>query len=178
LLRLHFLFQQQPFEYCGNIVPLTVDDSIFKRCRHIAERIASHYGLQGSNGIDLVISKKGTPYVMEVNPRFQGTLECVERVLGINLVESHVDACLHDYLPTIKGRESPFCTRLILYSPNRVIAPDLTAFREVRDVPLSGCIIEKGEPLCSIITVGKNRNFSFQKARKLANAIYNMLQSA
>jgi len=178
LLGLHFLFQQEPFGYCGNIVPLYVADSIFKRCKHITEKIASHFGLQGSNGIDLVISKEGTPYVVEVNPRLQGTLECVERVIRINLVKSHVNACLHGSLPTIKERTSTFCTRLILYSPKRIIAPDLVAFREVRDVPLPECIIEKGEPICSIITEGKNRNFSFQKARKLAKSIYNMVHSA
>jgi hypothetical protein len=178
LLGLHFLFQQEPFGYCGNIVPLYVADSIFKRCKHITEKIASHFGLQGSNGIDLVISKEGTPYVVEVNPRLQGTLECVERVIGINLVKSHVNACLHGSLPTIKERTSTFCTRLILYSPKRIIAPDLVAFREVRDVPLPECIIEKGEPICSIITEGKNRNFSFQKARKLVKSIYNMVHSA
>jgi hypothetical protein len=116
--------------------------------------------------------------VVEVNPRFQGTLECVERVLGINLVESHINACLHGSLPTIKEKTSTFCTRLILYSPKRIIAPDLTPFLEVRDVPLPESIIEKGEPLCSIITAGKNRNFSFQKARKLAESIYNMLNPA
>lgn len=178
LLGLHFLFQQKPFGYCGNIVPLNVAGSIFERCKHIAEKITLHFGLQGSNGVDLVISEEGTLYVVEVNPRFQGTLECVERVLGINLVESHINACLHGSLPNIKEKTSTFCTRLILYTPRRIIAPDLTAFREVRDIPLPESIIEKGEPLCSIITEGKNRDFSFQNARKLAKSIYNMLHPA
>jgi hypothetical protein len=178
LLGLHFLFQQEPLGYCGNVVPLHVADSIFKKCKRITEKIALNFDLQGSNGIDVVISKEGTPYVVEVNPRFQGTLECVERVLGTNLVESHINACLHRSLPNIKEKTSIFCTRLILYSPKRTIAPDLTAFRDVRDVPLPESIIEKGEPLCSIITEGKNRNFSFQKARKLAESIYNMLNPA
>jgi len=178
LLGLPFLFQQEAFGYCGNVVPLQVAGSIFKRCEYIAEKIALHFGLQGSNGIDLVISEESTPYVVEVNPRFQGSLECVERVLGINLVESHINACLHNSLPTVKEKTSTFCTRLILYSPKRVITPDLTASREVRDVPLPESIIEKGEPLCSIITEGENRDFSFQKARKLAESIYNVLRSA
>ena len=178
LLGLHFLFQQEPFGYCGNIVPLHIADSTLKKCKHIAEKIALNFHFQGSNGIDLVISKEGIPYVVEVNPRFQGTLECVERVLGINLVESHINACLQRSLPAIKEKTSIFCTRLILYSPKRIIAPDLTPFREVKDVPFPESIIEKGEPLCSIITEEKNRNFSFQKARKLAESVYNMLSPA
>jgi len=178
LLGLRFLFQQEPFGYCGNMVPLCLANSISEKCGHLTEKIALHFGLNGSNGIDLVISKEGTPYVIEVNPRFQGSLECVERVLGINLVRAHINACLHGSLPSIKEKTSTFCTRLILYSPKRIITPDLTSFRDVRDVPLPESVIEKGEPLCSIITEGKNRNFSFQNARKLAESIYNMLNPA
>jgi len=178
LFGLHFFFQEEPFKYCGNIVPLHVANSIFKKCEHIAEKIALHFGLQGSSGIDLIISKEGTPYVVEVNPRFQGTFECVEKALGINLVESHLNACLHGSLPNIKKKTSNFCTRLILYAPKRIIAPDLMNFREVRDIPLPGTVIEKGEPLCSIITEGKNRSFSFQKAIEFAKSIYNMLHPA
>jgi len=175
---LRFLFSQEPFGYCGNIVPLHFANSIVEKCKRITEKISSHFGLKGSNGIDLVISEEGTPYVVEVNPRFQGTLECVERVLGVNLVKSHIDACLHNSLPTIKEKTSTFCTRLVLYAPEHIVAPDLTAFREVRDIPLSGAIIEKGEPLCSIITDGKNRKLSFERAKEVAESIYGMLHPA
>jgi len=178
LLGLRFLFQQEPFGYCGNIVPLYFADSVLEKCKSIAEKIALHFGLNGSNGIDLVISKEGKPHVVEVNPRFQGTVECVERVLGINLVGSHINACLYGSLPKIKEKKPTFCTRLILYASKRVIAPNLTGFREVRDVPLPGIIIEKGEPLCSIITEGKNRKISFQKAKKIAKSIYAILHQA
>ena len=178
MLGIHYLSQQEPFGYCGNIVPLHFANSILESCKRVTGKISSHFGLKGSNGIDLVISEDGTPYVMEVNPRFQGTLECVERVLGMNLVKSHIDACLHDPLPTIRERISTFCTRLILYAPERIVAPDLTVFPEVRDVPLPRAIIEKREPLCSIITAGKNRELSFQKGKKLAQSIYGMAHPA
>jgi predicted ATP-grasp superfamily ATP-dependent carboligase len=178
MLGLHFLFQQEPFGYCGNIVPLHFANSILESCKCVTEKISSYFGLKGSNGIDLVISGDGTPYVMEVNPRFQGTLECVEMVLGMNLVKSHIDACLHGSLPTIRERISTFCTRLILYAPERIVAPDLSVFPDVRDAPLPRVIIEKGEPLCSIITEGKNRKLSFKKAKRLAESIYGMVHSA
>ncbi len=178
MLGLRFLSQQEPFGYCGNIVPLHFANSILESCKRVTEKISSHFSLKGSNGIDLVISEDGTPYVMEVNPRFQGTLECVERVRGMNLVKSHIDACLHDSLPTLKEKTSNFCTRLVLYAPERIVAPDLTVFPEVRDVPLPGAIIEKREPLCSITTAGKNRELSFHKGKKLAQSIYGMVHPA
>lgn len=178
LLGLNFVFPAEPFGYCGNIVPLDSADSIFERCKSIAEKIASHFDLRGSNGIDLVISEEGIAYVVEVNPRFQATQECVERVLGINLVKSHVEACLHGSLPTIERRASTFCTRLVLHAPKRIVAPDLTLCEEVRDVPLPGTTIEKEEPLCSIVTEGKTRKQSLRKARKLAESIYRTLRRA
>ena len=173
-----FLFQEEPLGYCGNIVPLHLSDSIFDKCKNILERIASHFDLKGSNGVDLVISKEGDPYVIEVNPRFQGSLECVEKVLGINLVESHINACLYDSLPIQKAKASGFCTRLILYTPNRIVAPNITAFREARDIPLPGTIIEKSEPLCSVIAAGISRSSSLRKAKTSAKNIYKMLQTA
>jgi len=177
LLGLPSVFQHEPFGYCGNIVPLKVDSSIFEKCKSIAEKIASHFSLIGSNGIDIVISSNGEPYVIEVNPRFQGTLGCVEEVLGINLVESHIRACLYGELPSVRS-SSKFCTRLILYSPKRVFAPDLAAFQEAVDIPLPNSIIEEGEPLCSILAVGKSRNSSFRKAERLARRIYGRLREA
>lgn len=178
LLGLRFLHQEEPFGYCGNIVPLKCSKRVIERCKYIAEKIALHFGLKGSNGIDLVISKSGNPYVVEVNPRFQGTFECVEKVLKINLVESHINACLHGSLPSIKEQASICCTRLILYAPRRITVPDLTVFPETRDIPFPEAIIEKGEPLCSIITEGKTRDVSFLKAKKLAKSIYSLLHPA
>jgi predicted ATP-grasp superfamily ATP-dependent carboligase len=171
------VFQHEPFGYCGNIVPLKVDGSIFEKCKAIAEKIASHFSLIGSNGIDIVISSNGVPYVIEVNPRFQGTLGCVEKVLGINLVESHMRACLYGELPTVRS-PSKFCTRLILYAPKRVFAPDLAALQDAVDIPLPNSIIEEGEPLCSILAGGKSRNSSFRKAESLARRIYGRLREA
>jgi len=177
VLGLHSVFQREPFGYCGNIVPLHVSTSVFEKCKSIARKIALHFGLKGSNGIDLVIHKD-MPYVIEVNPRFQGTLECVERVLGINMVESHLNTCLHNSLPSMKEKTQKFCTRLILYTPERIIAHDLTSFKEVGDIPLPLSIIEKGEPLCSILTEANSRRMSFLKANRLAKIIYSTLTPA
>jgi predicted ATP-grasp superfamily ATP-dependent carboligase len=175
LIGVPYTFQNEPFGYCGNIVPFHSAHLISEGCEHIAEKIALHFGLIGSNGIDLVISKENVPYVMEINPRFQGTLECVERVLRTNLVKAHVNACVHGFLPKVQKKDLTFSTRLILYAAERVIVPDLTIFEEVRDIPLPKTLIEKGEPLCSIVTGGSSRDDSLQKAKKIAKAIYGTL---
>lgn len=168
--------QEEPFGYCGNVVPLMTTRSVMNRCKNIAERITSHFDLIGSNGIDFVISEEGILYVVEVNPRFQATLECVERILGINMVEAHVKACLQGKLPTIVKKNAVFCTRLILFAPQRSVVPDLSAFEEVRDIPIPEVVIEKGEPVCSIVVEGANREFSLRKAMSIVEQIRKSLQ--
>ena len=176
LIGVNELGQEEPFGYCGNVVPLVTTRSVMNRCKNTTERITSHFGLIGSNGIDFVISKEGIPYVVEVNPRFQATLECVERVLGINMVEAHMKACLQGILPIIVKKTAVFCTRLILFAPQRSIIPDLSVFEEVRDIPIPEVIIEKGEPVCSIVREGADRNSSLRKARIIAELICKSLQ--
>ena len=177
LLGVNELGQEDPFGYCGNVVPLVTTRSVMNKCKNTAEKIASHFGLVGSNGIDSVISKEGIPYVVEVNPRFQATLECVERVLGINMVEAHVKACLQGILPIITKKTAVFCTRLILFAPQRLVAPDLSILEEVRDIPIPEVIIEKGEPICSVVVDGAKREFSLRKAMATVKHIRKSLQS-
>jgi len=168
--------QREPFGYCGNVVPIQINKAVADRCKGIVERVASHFNLVGSNGIDLVISREGIPYVIEVNPRFQGTLECVERTLNVNIVKAHVEACVQGKLPITEKTPLAFCVRLILFAPQRSVVPDLSIFKEVRDIPLPGVIIEEGEPVCSIVVDGANRNSSLRKARMIAESIRKLLQ--
>jgi hypothetical protein len=176
LLGISEVGQEEPFGYCGNVVPLVATKAVMDRCESIAERITSHFGLLGSNGVDLVISDEGIPHVVEVNPRFQGTLECMERVLRTNIVEAHVKACVQGKLPKILNLPSVFCARLILFAPQRSIVPDLSVFEEVRDIPLPGVVIEKGEPVCSVVVEAADRNSSLKKAQTITESICKSLQ--
>ncbi len=168
--------QMEPFGYCGNIVPLSVSEGICSKCKELAEEVITHFELVGSNGVDFVISRDGVPHVIEVNPRFQGTLECVEKVLGLNLVETHVNACAKGVLPKAPNLISRYCTRLILFALHQSIAPDLSRYPEVRDIPFPGVIIEKGEPVCSIVAEGEDRDSSFNKAKSVADMINRSLR--
>lgn len=176
LLGISEVGQKEPFGYCGNVVPFSTTKAIVNKCKSVAKRIALQFSLVGSNGVDLVISEEGIPYVVEVNPRFQGTLECVERTLSMNIVEAHVGACFHRKLPTVEENPSAYCVRLLLFAPQRSTVPDLGIFEEARDVPLSQVIIEEGEPLCSIVVDGTSRNSSLREAKNIAKLIQRLLR--
>lgn len=172
LLGIREIGQAKPFGFCGNIVPLDVSTKTLRKCVEIARKITLHFGLLGSNGIDFVLSSEGIPYVMEVNPRFQATIKCVERFLGLNLVKMHVEACLNSHLLKIPRKDDKYCVRLLLYSKSRAKVGDLRGLNWVRNIPFPGVIIEEGEPLCSVIAEAKERKKAFKKALNRAKLIY------
>jgi len=171
----HRLFQQHAFGWCGNVVPISTRRDIVRECMWIAEEVCVHFGLVGSNGVDFVISPEGHPYVIEVNPRFQGTLECVDKAFGLNVVKMHVNACLRGKLPTKTAHQRAFCTRLIVFAPERCQIPDFRHASWLRNVPLPGSLVEKGEPVCSVLALGRTENQSLGLARNRASKVLRVL---
>lgn len=159
----------RPFGYCGNVVPLK-DGKVATELAELSEGLCSELGLVGSNGMDFVVSDR--PYLVEVNPRFQGTIDCVEEVLGINLVEEHIDACRGEI--GSYGRPKGCCAKLILYAPYDLVAPDLEDLPIV-DVPMPGSIIKESSPMCSVVSSGEVRKEVVERAYSLASDIYKVL---
>jgi predicted ATP-grasp superfamily ATP-dependent carboligase len=167
------LGQREPFGYCGNIVPAPANVALTEACRFIVRKIAAHFDLRGSNGVDIVIAEGSEPYVVEVNPRFQGSLECVQNVRAVNLARLHIEACTMDTLPHLGPSPPTGCwARLILYARQRSIVPDLNAYSETRDRPIPGVVVEKGEPFCSIIAQDRTRDAVLRHSKRLAEEIY------
>jgi predicted ATP-grasp superfamily ATP-dependent carboligase len=174
LLGIEVFGQRKEFTYCGNIVPLDVNTHLNKQCKEVAEKVAKCFRLEGSNGIDIIVSKKDEKVmVIEVNPRFQGSMECVENYLGINLVEKHMHACLQGEIPKITSHfASSYYSRAILYAKSRYHVPDLTSLDFVRDIPKTGCIINSGDPICSVITHASSRKKCVDNFQRYADLIY------
>jgi len=73
------------FTYCGHVTPINLNSNLKSKISEISNKIISELGLVGSVGIDFVISGNEI-YFMEINPRFQDTLESVERLASLTLM--------------------------------------------------------------------------------------------
>lgn len=161
------LGQPDEFAYCGNIVPYIDDVNI----KTTAEEVIMKLGLVGSNGVDM-IQRDDELYVIEANPRFQGTLECAESVLGINMFDAHVKASngtLVD-IPKPKG----YAVKMVVFAKWRSIAGDLN-IDGVYDIPEKNVIIEKDEPAATVITKGATSREAIENAQKIVNKVYSLL---
>ncbi len=143
------------FRYSGNITPLEPD---CPELADMAEEIITELRLVGTNGVDFLLTDKG-PVVVEVNPRFQGSLDTVELSTGLNVFKAHMEA-FRGILPE-RPVPSRSAGRIIFYAREDLkIVPGL--FLEglvdgLTDIPRPGSLIKKGDPVASILATGANR---------------------
>jgi len=153
------------YRYSGNITPLEAPQRQMADMAAMAEEIIAGLGLVGSNGLDFLLGGKG-PVPVEVNSRFQGSLDSVELSCGVNVFQAHLQS-FSGRLPA--PSRTPLCTagRAVLYAPSPLtIGVDLLC-RWTADVPLVGSRIESDDPVLSINSRGTGREevLSCLKAR-------------
>ena len=159
---------ENSFIYIGNILPLT-NESILAKAKDIdkinnemittSEGLANKFDLIGSNGVDYILNENGL-YVIEVNPRIQGTFECVENSLGINMLDAHIKACKNEMIEIQKAKYYSY--KKIIYSPCRNKYSKIN-LDNIYDLPHIGSITEKREPLLTIIDKDKDFEKLYKK---------------
>ena len=139
------------FGWCGNVLPLEVPAadaaSVRARLEHMVSCLTRHFGLVGVNGLDVVIGRdpEGVvrPYLIEVNPRFSGSMELAERAVRGQRVQrstSKAPPAVCRAIPPSTPRPDGCVGKGIVYARRPIAAPDTEAWltRGVRDVPWPG----------------------------------------
>ena len=156
--------------YCGNISPFVTEFS--ERVCEIAEELTTELGLLGSNGIDFVISDD-KPYIIEVNPRLQGSLDTVELSTDLNLIDAHVKA-VSGILPE-RVAVKRYAVKAIVFAKHEwtVMRNSYLDMAGIVDVPEKGRIVKSGEPIATAIGIGDSRESAFAAAMKNVERIKN-----
>jgi predicted ATP-grasp superfamily ATP-dependent carboligase len=147
------------FGFCGSVTPF--DHPLCQKMITRAEQIAAASGCLGTIGIDFVLGST-TAYAIEVNPRFQGTIDTVEMAYGCNLFQYHVDACTGK-LPSGVLFPRQIAVRSILFADRDLtITSDLKDLASyVADIPWPGSSFEAGQALVSVYGWGPTREAAF-----------------
>ncbi|HJJ27562.1 MAG TPA: ATP-grasp domain-containing protein [Methanocorpusculum sp.] len=142
-----------PYAFSGSVTPCP--HPMAERMKELGKKIAEVSGCVGCIGIDFVLTDTEA-YAIEVNPRFQGTLETVETALGENLFTLHKNAC-KGVLPKELKTPKQYAVRKILTAPEALtLKADLLPLSDfLTDIPFPGTFFEKGEVLCSVIGYGR-----------------------
>ncbi len=149
------------FRYSGNITPFAIDSETRRELERIAVETVELFDLHGSIGVDFVLADK--PYVLEINPRFQGSLDSIEWSCDVNIFKLHVMGCEGKRVE--KPKIKRFAIRAILFANERtVIKRELTGNAFFADVPMAGAIYERGDPIVSILASGYSEEDVKKKA--------------
>jgi predicted ATP-grasp superfamily ATP-dependent carboligase len=143
------------YGFCGSLTPFR--NSREEEIAACAERIAAASGCLGSIGIDFVSGDRAV--AIEVNPRFQATLDTIEMATGINLFSAHVAAC-RGRLPARTPPARQVAERQILFADRDFsIQADPKRFHPViADIPWPGSFFEEGQAVVSVFGWGQDEH--------------------
>jgi uncharacterized protein len=172
------------FAWCGNLLPLELPEAdaaaVSAALEHMVSSLTRRFGLVGVNGLDVVIGRDhegvARPFLIEVNPRFSGSMELAERAFGVGVFSLHVDG-LAGHVPGISAAERPpdgYVGKGIVYARRPVVVPDTEEWlvRGLRDVPWPGQRIAAGHPVCTVLTRGRDRQACLDGLFSTAAAVY------
>ncbi|MBQ8017638.1 MAG: ATP-grasp domain-containing protein [Methanobrevibacter sp.] len=161
LLTMNDFKNNNDFRYVGNILPLTKKsvmtpvnnfDKLKREMKTTSENLIKKFNLIGSNGVDFILNEDGLN-IIEVNPRIQGTFECVEKTFGVNMLEAHIKACQGELINIPEAKYYSY--KKIIYSPTRMKYHKMN-LNNIYDLPHIGSITEINEPLLTIIEKDKS----------------------
>ena len=146
---------ESAFGFSGSVTPF--DHPSWGVMVALAEKIAAASGCTGTLGIDFVIGRD-TPRVIEVNPRFQGTLDTVETAYACNLFRFHVTACAGT-LPEAQRVQQYAARRILFADRDLTLDADLKALAPVvSDIPWPGTFFEEDQAITSVSGTGQTRS--------------------
>lgn len=163
-----------PFAYCGNITPFHT--KFKEEMIRYARQIAAEFMLKGSNGIDFIVNDKGV-YVIEINPRFQGSLDTVELSTGINIFDAHIKS-FDGVLPQRRDFRC-FASKAIVFAEEEVvinenISDTLLEYMnkgEAVDIPVQGTVIRPDEPITTLLGNARTRAAVLDIVKKSSHRI-------
>jgi predicted ATP-grasp superfamily ATP-dependent carboligase len=157
------------FVFSGNYFPLGVDREAKSLIENASVGLCNDLGLVGSNGVDFVLDEEGNVWLMEINPRFQGTLEMLEVSGSVSLAELHTSAC-SGHLPAKEIHFQP-AVKMIVYSRKTGAVSDLSRFDNTVDRTPPGVHVKRGDPICTTIETGKHLGDCYKAACMVAQMI-------
>jgi predicted ATP-grasp superfamily ATP-dependent carboligase len=154
----HRGFGARGYAWCGNLVPPRLGEAqrraLAGAARTICAHVAHAFELRGLFGVDLVWDGERA-WVVEVNPRPTGSLECVEAAHEAGVFAAHLEGCA-GRLPPIAPAGAPrrAAGKAILFATEDVRVGDTRGWpaRGIRDVPHPSERIAAGHPICTLVS--------------------------
>ncbi|MCA9175975.1 MAG: ATP-grasp domain-containing protein [Planctomycetales bacterium] len=177
------------FAYTGSVGPAQLPKHVQENLEQLGQRITREAALCGLWGLDFILTPAGQPYVLEVNPRWTGSVEVLERVLRRPLLPDHLRGCGF----SLGGWERPDVANVPhIHHGKRIVFAERTAeadlelvewldelhgsaawpMRPVADLPSAGQVFAPGDPVCTVFAHGDDCEQVLQRLSQLEAAVH------
>ncbi|MGH7410762.1 MAG: ATP-grasp domain-containing protein [Candidatus Methylomirabilis sp.] len=177
-------FGASGFRYSGSILGMVETGQVgwsdlIDRVEQVVRAISRAFHLVGVNGMDFVLKGEAI-YPLEINPRYTASMELVERAYGVSIFGAHLAAC-QGGLPAFHlgaHYEAGFFGKAILFALEGLTfrSPLWWFERGARDLPFEGERIDRGKPVCTVFSRGRNRAECYDGLVKAAAEVYRALR--
>lgn len=168
------LHRPRGFAWMGNVTPPCLPEAelaeLDGQLRAVCAEVTARFGVRGAFGVDAIWDGRHA-WVLEVNPRPPSGLE----LFGPGGFEAHVRGARGIDLP--KPGAAPASPRaavkLVLFADRALRAPDPGWWPEglVHDVPHDGEAIDRGDPVCTLISARGSAPELIERGARLLSAL-------
>jgi uncharacterized protein len=169
-----------PFQYCGSVGPIVLATTAQQQFERLGNALAQSFGLRGLFGIDCILLD-GTPWPVEVNPRYTASVEVLEWALGLAAIRMHCRV-FDPSVPTVQGKcesVAPYVGKAILFARRDCVIPadapwqssldrSPAQWHDYADLPHQGQSIAAGHPIVTL----------FARAQSDAECLLQLQQAA
>ena len=169
---LHTRIGNRPFVYAGSYGPVTINSETKRQLTMLGREVVSQFSLYGLFNIDFVVDRYRQLWLLEINPRWSGSSELIERALApavasaeFSLFDLHY-RCLsrnQSQLDSICGALRDGCPtdrrwikKIIFATHDGVFIDDSNEDIETRtrfaDIPRDGTRLVRGSPVMTVIS--------------------------
>jgi predicted ATP-grasp superfamily ATP-dependent carboligase len=177
------------FAWCGSIGPIALDVAGEILVRRVGSVIAHRFGLRGLFGCDFMLAAPDRPMLLEVNPRYTASVEVLEILCGLNLMEDH---CVASGLSLAAERKQSSVTvptgvtvgKVVVFASRDAVVPDTSTWTRMTpigplpalaDLPDQGTRLARGRPFCSILaaaaTEGECLRYLLRRAAEVSKRL-------
>jgi predicted ATP-grasp superfamily ATP-dependent carboligase len=156
-----------PYRYGGAVSQAELPQELRQQMAHWAAELTLATGMRGINSMDCLLTEQGL-VVLEINPRLSATMD----LYGIpDLFERHVQACAGK-LSLLPEGLSDAKAQHIVYAERDILIQDRFAWPDwVVDRPESGSVVQRDQPLCTVLADAHNassaKQLAFARARQI-----------
>lgn len=157
--------ENQPFVFAGIVNHAELSTQQQQTLTVWVNKLTTAYGLRGLNSLDFILSDD-ICYVLEINPRPPASMQ----LYNADLLTAHINACCGQLMTAnplkdwqslnnanIQFKTKRYKAYQILYAQKTTLIPEQIQWPNgCVDIPSVGAIINKEQPICSIIASGKN----------------------